>query len=105
MVDQLGPIIFELPPDALDKPTAHILMSMWPAWLTESANFLYFLIERDSQNASGIKDPARLAKLRGFLAVVQDKAKKWRADTTEPDAELVLNRLEDAASRARAAAV
>lgn len=106
MLDTLSPILFELqPPDVLDKPTPQILQSMYPTWLTESANLLYFLIERDTENHSGIKDAARAARLRGFLSVVLSKAKQWRteAEVSEPSAGLVLERLGDAVSRARGA--
>lgn len=103
LLDYLGPILFELPPNELDMPTAQILTTMWPAWLTECATMVWFLLERDTDNKTGIATPAYLAKLRGFLALVADKARRWKEDVSEPDAQLVLDRLEDSVARARAA--
>ena len=108
LLNYLGPILFELPPGAIDKPAAQILTTMWPAWLTECATMVWFLIERDTNNKTGIASPAYLAKLRGYLTVVADKTKKWKAEveaepTAASEARLVLDRLEDAVARARAA--
>jgi hypothetical protein len=103
LLNYLGPVLFELPPGALDKPAAQILTTMWPVWLTECANMIWFLISRDVGNKSGIAAPTYLAKLRGYLTLVADKAKKWKAEVTDADAVLVLDRLEDAVTRARSA--
>lgn len=104
LLTELGPILFTLPPAALDTPLDELLQTMLPAWLTECANMVYFLLERDRTNATGIADAAYLASVRdGFVAPLGARTGDWLKASPDPLATLVIDRMADALGRAREA--
>lgn len=104
LIDMLTPILFRLPQvdSPLELPLPKLMASFWPVWLTESANFVWFLINLDKTNASGFADQANLTSLRNlWLMPVQNKAEAWAVEGKEDsEVELVLDRLVDACARA-----
>ncbi|WOO77594.1 uncharacterized protein LOC62_01G001167 [Vanrija pseudolonga] len=102
LLEQLGPILFSVPVGPLDWPLNDVMASMWPVWLTECSNLVWFLLQRDTVNATGFADRERLDALRSdFLGPVQKAANKWQTDAGDnPSFELVLDRLQDAVARA-----
>lgn len=102
LLEQLGPILFSVPVGPLDWPLNDVMASMWPVWLTECSNLVWFLLQRDTANATGFADRERLDTLRSdFLEPVQKSADKWHTEAGDnPSFELVLDRLQDAVARA-----
>ncbi|TXT13339.1 hypothetical protein VHUM_00706 [Vanrija humicola] len=102
LIEQLGPILFSVPAGPFDWPLNDVMASMWPVWLTECSNLVWFLLQRDTTNATGFADRERLDTLRSsFLEPVQQTANKWQSEAGDsPSFALVLDRLQDAAARA-----
>lgn len=107
---QLGPILFEIP-TIPENPLAlsfqDFVSSMYAAWFTECCNLLYFIVERDTANTSGIRDKAYLSEVKAkFLAPISSRMSEFKADITpelreqEPEVELVIDRVAAAAERA-----
>ncbi|GMK59479.1 hypothetical protein CspeluHIS016_0800850 [Cutaneotrichosporon spelunceum] len=106
LTDTITPILYRLPP--VDSPLGltlpKLLESFWPAWLTESANLVWFFLERDVENTSGFADQARLTSLRNlWLSAVAAKAKKWAEEARGGQGERILDGLVDGCARATAA--
>lgn len=107
---QLGPILFEIPTipeNPLSLSFQEFVSSMYAAWFTECCNLLYFIVERDAANASGIRDKAFLSEVKAkFLAPISSRMTEFKADITpelrekEPEVELVIDRVAAAAERA-----
>lgn len=107
---QLGPILFEIPTipeDPLALSFQDFVSSMYAAWFTECCNLLYFIVERDTANTSGIRDKAYLSEVKAkFLAPISSRMSEFKADITpelreqEPEVELVIDRVAAAAERA-----
>lgn len=107
---QLAPILFEIPTtpeDPLALPFKEFLSTMYAAWFTECCNLLYFIIERDTTNGSGILDSAYMSSIKSdFLAPIAKRMVEFQGEITaelreeEPEVELVLDRVAAAAKRA-----
>ncbi|KAL1408224.1 hypothetical protein Q8F55_005030 [Vanrija albida] len=102
LLEQLGPILFSVPAGPLDWPLNDVMASMWPVWLTECSNLVWFLLQRDAANATGFADRERRDTLRSsFLGPVQRTANKWQIEAGDNASfALVLDRLQDAVARA-----
>lgn len=104
LAEMLEPILWRLPPvdSPLDMSLAKLIASFWPVWLTESANMIWFLLELDVENQSGIRDrPRRTALKNLWLNPIQKTLAVWNSEGTS-NAEVlgVLERLGDAIKRA-----
>ncbi|BEI94966.1 uncharacterized protein CcaverHIS019_0705470 [Cutaneotrichosporon cavernicola] len=105
LTETLTPILYRLPTvdSPLDLTLPKLLESFWPVWLTESANFVWFLLGRDSENLSGFADQSRLTSLRNlWLAPVAAKAKVWTEEGRGGEGAMILDGLVDACVRASA---
>lgn len=68
------------PPIAQMK-LAEILGTMYPAWLTECASLLWFILDVDMNNASGIRDPEVLATIKqDFLESQATKVRELKGE-------------------------
>lgn len=66
ILPSLSPILFTLPetdPPILEMSLSGLRETMYPAWLTECVNLLWFVFDLDKDNTSGIKSPETLVKL------------------------------------------
>jgi hypothetical protein len=105
--DTLSPIFFTLPQDdpVLEMSLEEVVSTMYPSWFTECANLLWFLYDLDTENHTGIKDPAVLSKIRTeWLDPIAKRVGEWSRDAESGEGEarigFVIQRLRDALERA-----
>jgi hypothetical protein len=69
----LSPILFTLPTaedaqgqegDILSLSLDDLVGEIYPSWMTECANLLWFLLDLDTNNASGIRTESTLGRIR-----------------------------------------
>jgi len=108
MFETLSPIIFTLPQDepVLEMSLDEVVSTMYPSWFTECANLLWFLYDLDTENKTGIRDPAVISKIKAeWLDVIAKRVGEWSKDAENQKGEarvgFVIQRLKDALERAQ----
>jgi hypothetical protein len=105
--ETLSPIIFTLPQEepVLEMSLEEVVSTMYPSWFTECANLLWFLYDLDTENKTGIRDPATLSKIKAdWLDPIVKRVGEWSRDADSGEGEarvgFVIQRLVDALERA-----
>lgn len=106
----LSPTLFTLPALApalspLSLPLEALLQTMWPAWFTECLGYCRLLVTVDSTNRTGIRDRGFVDKLTDdWLTPLRNRLDILKLDMqcghAGVEAEFVLERWDDALSRA-----
>jgi hypothetical protein len=105
----LAPVLFTIPeadPLFTDMSISELRQTMYPAWLTECVNLLWFIIDLDKDDVSGIKTPEKLGKIdREWLEPVERKLAEVRAsdelDEGDTEGSFILEMWDVAVARAR----
>ena len=62
---QLIPVLYTIPtdPPVLEMPLQELKGTMYPAWFTECANLLWFIIDLDHDGSAGIQQKDTLGRI------------------------------------------
>jgi hypothetical protein len=108
LLQSLSPILFTLPTtddaqDILSAKMDEIVGTMYPSWMTECANLLWFLLDLDSENKSGIKDQKALGAIQGeWLEPMRKRVEELKIEMggKEVEVKFIVERWHDAVLRA-----
>lgn len=76
---------------------------MYPSWMTECANLLWFLLDLDTENKSGIRDQKALRAIQGeWLEPMRKRVEELKIEMGGKEVEVafIVERSHDAVSRA-----
>lgn len=108
LLRSLSPILFAIPTtddgqNPLSVALEELVGTMYPSWMTECANTLWFLLDLDSENKTGIRDQDTLRATRDeWLEPTRKRveALKKEAASREVEIAFIVERWHDALARA-----